>query len=311
MSDISQSDDETRRQARLGLAAAAVGYLTWGLSVIYYRQLANVSPFEILAHRALWSLLLVAACLAAFGRLGKLRAVLRDRRAVATLCVTATIIGSNWLVFIWAVNSGRILETSLGYFINPLVSVLAGVVLLGERLSRAQMVAMALAAAGVFYFTLALGFVPWISLFLAFSFAGYGYLKKIMRVEALEGLFVEVLVIAPFGIAYLIWQSGHGGSGFIHDGLYTDALLVLTGPMTTIPLLLFTFGAQRIRLTTLGLMQYLVPTTSFAIAVWLYGEPLEQGKIVTFAMIWTGLAIFTVDTWRKERELRRVLPSRA
>ncbi|MDR3499583.1 MAG: EamA family transporter RarD [Parvibaculum sp.] len=311
MLDPSSTESEIRRQAVLGAAAAAVGYLTWGLSVIYYRQLADVSPIEILAHRALWSLLLVSICILAFGRMPHLMTVLRDRRALALLTVTATIIGSNWLVFIWAVNSGRILETSLGYFINPLVSVLAGVVLLGERLSRAQIVAMALAAAGVFYFTLALGFVPWISLFLAFSFAGYGYLKKIMRVEALEGLFVEVLVIAPFGIAYLIWQSGHGGSGFIHDGLYTDALLVLTGPMTTIPLLLFTFGAQRIRLTTLGLMQYLVPTTSFAIAVWLYGEPLEQGKIVTFAMIWTGLAIFTVDTWRKERELRRVLPSRA
>ncbi|HEX7775375.1 MAG TPA: EamA family transporter RarD, partial [Parvibaculum sp.] len=154
--------------------------------------------------------------------------------------------------------------------------------------------------------TFALGFVPWISLFLAGSFAVYGYLKKIIRVEALEGLFVEVVIIAPFGIAYLVWASLHGGAGFVQDGLYTGALLVLTGPMTTVPLLLFTYGAQRIRLTTLGLMQYLVPTTSFSIAVWLYGEPLEQGKIITFAMIWMGLAIFTVDTWRKERALRRV-----
>lgn len=291
----------------LGGLAAGGGYVLWGLSVIYYRQLAHVSPFEILAHRALWSLLLVAVCVFIFGRSARLLAVLRDRRAMATLCITGAIIGSNWLIFIWAVNTGRILETSLGYFINPLVSVLAGVVLLDERLSRPQVVAMLLATAGVFYFTMALGFVPWISLFLAVSFAAYGYLKKTLRrVEALEGLFVEVLVIAPFGIAYLIWVSAHGGSALVNDGFYTDLLLVLTGPATTVPLLLFTYGAQRIRLTTLGLLQYLVPTTSFAIAVWVYGEPLGQGQLVTFGLIWMGLAIFTFDTWRRERGLRRV-----
>ncbi|HEX7777285.1 MAG TPA: EamA family transporter RarD, partial [Parvibaculum sp.] len=199
MSDITLTENELRRKATLGAAAAATGYLAWGFSVIYYRQLAQVSPFEILAHRALWSLLLVTVCVFAFGRTAQLMAVLRNRRALAMLAVTAIIIGSNWLVFIWAVNSGRILETSLGYFINPLVSVLAGVALLGERLSRPQLVAMTLATAGVVYFTFALGFVPWISLFLAGSFAVYGYLKKIIRVEALEGLFVEVVIIAPFG----------------------------------------------------------------------------------------------------------------
>ncbi|HEY4344942.1 MAG TPA: EamA family transporter RarD [Parvibaculum sp.] len=307
MSDVSHTETELRRQATLGGLAAGTGYVLWGLSVIYYRQLAHVSPFEILAHRALWSLLLVAVCVWIFGRKTQLLAVLRDRNALITLCITATIIGSNWLVFIWAVNTGRILETSLGYFINPLVSVLTGVVLLGERLSRPQMIAMILAAAGVFYFTMALGFVPWISLFLAVSFAAYGYLKKTLRrVEALEGLFVEVLVIAPFGIAYLVWISAHGGSAFVNDNILTDVLLVLTGPLTTVPLLLFTYGAQRIRLTTLGLLQYLVPTTSFAIAVWIYGEPLGHGQLVTFGLIWIGLAIFTFDTWRRERELRRM-----
>jgi chloramphenicol-sensitive protein RarD len=306
MSDISHTETELRRQATVGALAAGGGYVMWGLSVMYYRQLAHVPPFEILAHRALWSLLLVAGCVWFFGRKAQLLAVLKDRRALATLCVTATIIGSNWLVFIWAVNSGRILETSLGYFINPLVSVLTGVVLLGERLSRPQMAATALAVAGVAYFTMALGFVPWISLFLAVSFAGYGYLKKtLLRVEALEGLFVEVLVIAPFGMGYLVWIAGRGGSEFMRGDLLTDLLLVLTGPMTTVPLLLFTYGAQRIRLTTLGLLQYLVPTTSFTIAVWVYGEPLGHGQFVTFCLIWIGLAIFTFDSWRRERELRR------
>ncbi|MDO8423792.1 MAG: EamA family transporter RarD [Parvibaculum sp.] len=303
MSDVSSAELESRRQATLGSLAAGSGYLIWGLSVMYYRQLAAVPAFEILAHRAVWSLLLVTGCIFVFGRRAQLMAVFRDRRTLGVLCITATIIGSNWLVFIWAVNSGRILETSLGYFINPLMSVLTGVVLLGERLSRAQAAAIALAALGVLYFTIALGHVPWISLFLAASFAGYGYLKKITKADALEGLFVEVLFIAPFGIAYLVWVS-HAGQSLVHTDWTTDLLLVLTGPITTLPLLLFTFGAQRIRLTTLGLLQYLVPTTSFSIAVWVYGEPLGHGQMITFVFIWTGLAIFTFDTWWRDRKNR-------
>ena len=303
MSDVSSAELESRRQATLGSIAAGSGYFIWGLSVMYYRQLAAVPAFEILAHRAVWSLLLVTGCIFAFGRRAHLMAVLRNRRTFGVLCITATIIGSNWLVFIWAVNSGRILETSLGYFINPLMSVLTGVVLLGERLSRAQGAAIALAALGVLYFTLSLGHVPWISLFLAASFAGYGYLKKITKADALEGLFVEVLVIAPFGLAYLAWVV-QAGQSLVPSDRMTDLLLVLTGPMTTLPLLLFTYGAQRIRLTTLGLLQYLVPTTSFSIAVWVYGEPLGHGHMVTFGLIWTGLAIFTFDTWWRDRKNR-------
>ena len=293
-------------EAALGASAAAAGYLLWGLSVIYYRQLAHVVPMEILAHRALWSLLLVAVCVLVFGRRAQLMIVLRDRRAMGVLALTAAIIGSNWLVFIWAVNSDRILETSLGYFINPLMSVLAGVALLGERLSRAQKLAIALAAAAVLYFTLALGFVPWVSLFLAVSFAAYGYLKKTVRAGALEGLFVEVVILAPFGAAWLFWMSANGGSVFGNVDPYTDILLILTGPMTAVPLLLFTYGAQRIRLTTLGLMQYMVPTASFLIAVFLYGEPFGVGQLVTFGLIWVALALFSADTFVRERELRRV-----
>tara|TARA_R110000824_G_scaffold366730_2_gene555533 strand:- start:36940 stop:37875 length:936 start_codon:yes stop_codon:yes gene_type:complete len=306
MSDI-QSELEQKRQATLGALAAGAGYLLWGLSVMYWRQVEHVSPFEILAHRAMWSLLLTLAFIIALGRWQKLVAVFASRRAFGTLCLSGLMIGSNWAVFIWAVNSDRILETSLAYFINPLMSVLTGVALLGERISGPQKMAIALAIAGVSYFTYALGFVPWISLFLALSFAAYGYLKKTLRVDALEGLFVEVLILAPFGIAYLFWQSGHGGSAFVQGDPLTNFYLVASGVMTTIPLLLFTFGAQRIRLTTLGLLQYLVPTTSFSIAVWVYGEPLGHGQLVTFGLIWTGLAIFTFDTWRHERSLRRAI----
>jgi chloramphenicol-sensitive protein RarD len=309
MSDISQTEREFRRQTNLGTIAAGGGYLFWGLSVLYYRQIDYVSPLEILAHRALWSLLLTYGFIIGLGRWSKLVAVLRNRRAMGTLCLSGLIIGSNWAVFIWAVNSGRILETSLAYFINPLVSVLTGVVLLGERIWLAQKIAIALACVGVLYSTFALGFVPWISLFLAFSFAAYGYLKKTLRVDALEGLFVEVLVLTPLALIYLAWLSGHGGSSFMQGDWFTDLFLALAGPMTTVPLLLFTYGAQRIRLTTLGLLQYLVPTASFTIAVWVYGEPLGQAQLVTFAFIWTGLVIFTFDTWRRDRALKRGIPA--
>lgn len=298
------------REATLGGLAAGAGYMFWGLSVIFYRQLAHVVPFEILAHRTLWSILLIVALIFGLGRGVHLGALLRDRRKLATLAASAMVLATNWGIFIWAINSGRILETSLGYFINPLVSVLLGVALLGERLSRPQISAVVLATAAVAWFTFSLGFLPWIALVLAASFAAYGYLRKITRVDALAGLLIEVVVMSPFAIAYLAYASAHGGTGFAKDGWLTDALLVATGPMTTLPLVLFTYGAQRVRLTTLGLLQYLVPTMSFVIAIWVYGEPLGHGQMVTFGLIWIGLAIFTVDAWRKERELRRTVTAR-
>lgn len=309
MSDISPTELEFRRQGARGALAAGTGYLLWGLSVMFYKQIAQVSPFEILAHRALWSLLLTSAVILIIRHHTHFLGVLRNPRAMRTLCLSGLIIGSNWTVFIWAVNSGHILETSLAYFINPLMSVLVGVVFLKEHITNAQRAAIALAAAGVVYFTIALGVVPWISLYLAVSFAFYGYLKKTLRIDALEGLCVETMVIAPFGVGYLIWQSSHGGSAFVADGWYTDLFLVLSGVMTTVPLLLFTYGAQRIRMTTLGLLQYLVPTTSFSIAVWIYHEPLGMGQLVTFGLIWTGLAIFTFDSWYRERVRARLVAS--
>ena len=309
MSDVSQTEIEARRQGTLGAIAAGSCYLLWGLSVMFYKQIEQVSPFEILAHRALWSLLLTASVILAVRHHRYFLSVLRDPKSLKTLILSGLIIGSNWTVFIWAVNTSRILETSLAYFINPLMSVLVGVVFLKEHITNAQRAAIALAAAGVLYFTIVLGFVPWISLYLAVSFAFYGYLKKTLRVDALEGLCVETMVIAPFGIAFLVWQSSHGGSAFVSDGWYTDMFLVLSGVMTTVPLLLFTYGAQRIRLTTLGLLQYLVPTTSFSIAVWVYHEPLGMGQLITFGLIWTGLAIFTFDSWRRERIRARLVAS--
>ena len=293
-------------EAALGASAAAAGYLLWGVSVVFYKQLMDVPPFEVLAHRSIWSVVLVLFVILVMRRRAQLMALLRNRRAMLTLLGPSLLIGSNWFVFIYAINEARIVETSLGYYINPLVSVLIGVAVLGERLSRAQIFAVALAFIGVLNFTLVLGMLPWISLFLAASFAAYGYLRKITKADPLEGLLVEVALLMPLALLYLGWLSGHGGTSFGNDGWSTLIFLVLTGPMTAVPLLLFTFGAQRIRLATLGLMQYLAPTTQFLFAVLLYGEPLSLAQLLTFALIWVGLAIFSFDTWRRERELRRL-----
>lgn len=300
------SAEDQRRMAASGALAAAVGYLLWGFSVILYKQLTHVPPFEVLAHRSLWSVLLTMGIIFGLGRSATLLTLLRNPRAMATLAMTAALIGSNWFVFILSINESRVLETSLGYYINPLVSVLLGVMFLGERLSRAQMVAVVLALLGVINFAWVIGTLPWISLYLAFSFAAYGYLRKVSRIEPLEGLFVEVVMLLPLALIYLGWLAAHGGMYIEHAGWYETTFLVLTGPMTTLPLILFAYGAQRIRLATLGLMQYMAPTAQFLVAVMLYGEPILPAQLVTFALIWLALGIFSVDTYLKERELRRL-----
>lgn len=292
-------------EAALGAASAGLGYLLWGLSVIFYKQLMDVPPFEVLAHRSVWSVVLTLLMIFLLARHAELVAVLRDRRTMLTLLGTGLLIGSNWFVFIYSINEARIVETSLGYYINPLVSVLLGVAFLGERLSRPQIFAVILAVVGVAIFAFDLGQLPWISLYLAGSFAAYGYVRKVSRATPLEGLFVEVLVLLPFALACLWWLSGHGGTSFGNGSWFTWTFLVLTGPMTAVPLFLFAFGAQRIRLATLGLMQYLAPTTQFLVAVLLYGEPLGTVQLMTFGLIWVGLGIFSFDTWRRELELRR------
>lgn len=300
------SSGRLERDALIGVISAGSGYALWGLSVIFYKQLTTVPPFELLAHRTLWSLVLAGLVLVILRRGHFLVAVLKNGRHAAALVVTALIIASNWFVFIYSINESRVLETSLGYYINPLISVLIGVWALGERLTRPQMAAAFLAFLGVANMTWALGDLPWISLFLAASFALYGYLRKILPVGPLEGLLIEMAVLTPAALIYLDSQgAGLGLTAFESGGLWIEFLLVMTGPMTAVPLILFNYGAQRIRLATLGLMQYMAPTTQFALAVWLYGEVLTNAHIVTFALIWVGLGVFSFDSWRVERRLRR------
>lgn len=303
------SEQEARRQAMLGGIGAASGYAFWGLTVIFYKQLTHVPPYEVLAHRTLWSVLLTVALIFLFKRRAAFFAALTNKRLLLTLTATSLIIGTNWFVFIYSINEERVLETSLGYYINPLISVLIGVAFLSEKLTRPQITAVVLAAIGVIIMTIDFGEVPWISLFLAVTFAIYGYLRKITKVDPLEGLAIEVIILLPFAIAYLVFMESSEGTALMHEGSWTVFLLMLAGPMTVIPLFLFNYGAQRIRLATLGLMQYLAPTVQLVIAVWMYGEALTDTHLVTFGLIWAGLALFSWDTWRRERELRRVARS--
>tara|TARA_R110002096_G_scaffold44391_9_gene119347 strand:- start:1987 stop:2874 length:888 start_codon:yes stop_codon:yes gene_type:complete len=290
----------------LGGIGAASGYAFWGLTVIFYKQLTHVSPYEVLAHRTLWSVVLTVGLIFLFKRRTAFFAALTNKRLLLTLSATGLIIGTNWFVFIYSINEERVLETSLGYYINPLISVLIGVAFLSEKLTRPQIAAVVLAAIGVIIMTIDFGEVPWISLFLAVTFAIYGYLRKITNVDPLEGLSIEVIILLPFAIGYLAFMESGEGTTLMHEGSWTVFLLILAGPMTVIPLFLFNYGAQRIRLATLGLMQYLAPTVQLVIAVWMYGETLTDTHLVTFGLIWAGLALFSWDTWWRERELRRV-----
>ena len=278
-----------------GVTCALAAFAMWGLFPVYFKIVADVPAVEVLAHRIVWSALLAGVLVTVAGRWLIVQTVLADRRAVGMLALSAAVISVNWGVFIWAIANERVLESSLGYYINPLVSVALGVVFLGERLRGAQWTAVALAAAGVAWEVIALGDVPWVSLALAFSFGSYGLLRKVVRADSLTGLFVETALISPLALGYLILLGIEGAGAFRATGAAIDWILAASGIITAAPLLLFVEGARRIRLSTLGLLQYLVPTGHFLLAVFAFGEPFALGRLITFAFIWTALAIFTWD----------------
>jgi chloramphenicol-sensitive protein RarD len=286
-------------QAALGVGLGFAAYLTWGFLPLYMKAVGSVPALEILAHRVLWSLLLLAGLIVVARRLPALRALIAAPRTLALLGVTALLIGVNWLIYIWAVNAGRVLDTSLGYFINPLVNVALGVLVLRERLRRAQIGAVGLAAVGVAVLAIAGGGLPWISLALAFSFSAYGLIRKMAPVDPLTGLLAETALLAPLSAFYLLSL----GSGSFGADRGTDLLLVLSGVITAAPLLLFAAAGKRLRYATLGLLQYIAPTIQFLLAVLLYEEPLSQAHIVTFLCIWTGLVIYAADALAAGRKV--------
>lgn len=285
-----------------GLAATAFAFLIWGLMPLYLRLVQSVPVLQITAHRLVWGCCVGLLWLAARGELSHVKAALANPRTCVRLALSALLISINWIVYVWSVAHGRTIETSLGYFINPLVNVLLGVVVLSERLNRAQWTAVAIAAAGVSYLSWSAGHPPWIALTLAFSFGLYGLVRKVVQVDALAGFASETLVLLPVGIGYLVWCEIAATAAFPGAGIGTDLMLILGGPLTAVPLVLFAFGARRIPYSTVGLLQYIGPSMQLLIAVFVFHEPFTRERAIGFAFIWSALAIYAIDgVWRSRK----------
>jgi chloramphenicol-sensitive protein RarD len=287
---------------RKGIFSAASAFLCWGLFPLYFHAIGEVPSLQILAHRMLWSLLFLMIVLTVRRQWAWL-ALLRQPRIVASFVASALLLSINWLIYIWAVNNGHVIESSLGYFITPLVNITIGYLLLNERLRRAQWMAVAVAALGVAWLSWQAGTVPWIALALALSFGGYGLLRKTAALGALEGLSFETMVLFPVAAAYVAWLTVHGQNAFINTGSDTTRLLLMAaGPITAVPLLLFAAGARQIPLSVLGLLQYLSPTLQFLLGVWIFHEAFTAERLVGFALIWLALALFAAEGfWRTRR----------
>jgi len=283
------------RETRLGLLYGTLAFVIWGLTPIYWRLLLHVPAAEILAHRIVWGLFVIAGWMSIRGRWAELGSAVKRPRTVAALSLSTIFIAVNWGLFVWAVNAGRVLSTSLGYFINPLVSVVLGLAVLGERLNRRLWISVSLAAAAVAILTVRQGRVPWISLVLAFSFAFYGLLRKTVNADAVVGLTFETAALAPLAAGFLMYQKQRGVGAFGHQSVEVNVLLVAAGAITVIPLILFTLGVRRLPLSTAGLLQYIAPTCTFVLAVFLYDEPFTPAHALSFGLIWTALGIYTYD----------------
>jgi chloramphenicol-sensitive protein RarD len=281
-----------------GLAATLAAYLIWGIAPLYFRALAGVPPLQILAHRVVWSVLVLALALSLVRRWAAVREAIATRRRLGALVASTALISFNWGLFIWAIDAGRLLEASLGYFVNPLVNVALGAIFLGERLTRRQLAAVGIAAAGVALLVVRLGALPWISLALALSFGFYALVRKRARIDALGGLLVETALLAPLALAFLV-AEGAAGRGAFGGRPAVTLLLSAAGVVTATPLVLFAIGVGRLKLSTMGLVQYVAPTCQFLIAVAVFREPFGAAQAGAFALIWASLALYTADALRR------------
>lgn len=298
---MGQTETSSSSEATRGALAAALCYLIWGLVPLYWRLLAGVSALELIAHRLVWSLVFVAGLLLWRGALAEFRAALGTGRGFALNLLSSALLTGNWLVYVWGVNHGHVIECSLGYFLVPLLNVALGRWVLHEHLRPAQILAIGCAALGVAIQVFQLGRPPWIALALALTFGFYGLLRKRSALGPLTGLAVETTVLAPFAIALLVWRHHTGEGALGHASAGTQALVLSTGVVTAIPLLLFAYGARRIRLTTLGLLQYIAPTVQFSLGVAVFHEPFARDRALAFGFIWSGLALYTFDNLRAAR----------
>ena len=290
------------QQSAAGALFAFLAFLIWGLSPIYWKALDEVGAFEIILHRILWSFAFLMPLVLAGRQWTDFISAIKNPRMLSILLITSLLVAANWLIYIWAVNNGRVLQASLGYYINPLVNIVLGMVFLRERLRGAQAVAVVLATLGVLNLTFRYGVFPWVSLALAFSFGIYGLIRKVAAVGALVGLTVETLLLTvPAGIWVFHLHQTQSGV-FLHTGTKTDLLLFGTGILTATLLLFFNLGARRITLATLGFIQYTAPTGMLLLGITMFGEPFTDSQALTFGLIWTALAIYSWDTVRLHRK---------
>ncbi|AAV96622.1 EamA family transporter RarD [Ruegeria pomeroyi] len=283
-----------------GLALAITAYLLWGFLPLYMKLLAHVPSIEVVAHRVIWSVPVAGALLVALGRTRDLRAALRNPRMLGMACLTAALISVNWAIYVWSINNGRALDAALGYYINPLFSIALAGLFLGERLSRAQIGAILLAAAGVAVLIVQAGELPWAALGLTFSWGFYALFKRSLPIGPNQGFLLEVLILTPFALAYVLWLMAQGQGHF--GGFGADSLLLAgAGVVTAVPLLFYANGAKLVRLSTMGILQYIAPTMIFISAVALFGEEIDRGRMIAFPMIWAALVIYSVPMLRQMR----------
>jgi chloramphenicol-sensitive protein RarD len=284
-----------------GIGYGLLAYLLWGFFPLYFGQLTHVAPMDVVSNRAVWACAFVGLLLSLRRQWGKVGAVFRTPRHLAMLTLAALLVGSNWLIFLYAVVEGQVVASSLGYFLTPLVNVLLGLLVLKERLDRPEWVSVLLALAAIGNEIVALGALPWISLLLAGTFGCYGLVRKQVPVGAIPGLWLETLAMLPVCLLYALWQARAGHAVFGGHAAATSALLVGAGILTALPLMAFAAATQRLDLATVGMLMYVNPTLQFVTAVWLFDEPLEPARLVTFALIWAGLCVFSWSAWRKAR----------
>ena len=287
---------------RNGVLAALTAYTLWGFLPLLFRQVEAAGSVLIVAERTVWSLVLLAVILTFSGGFGDVRALFADRKRAFGTLLSAVLLAGNWLLYVWAVETGQVLEASFGYFINPLVNVLMGMILLGERQNRLQTISILIAAVAIGIQAVALGNIPFIALGLALSFGFYGYFRKTAQLGPASGLFAETAMLTPVALGFVIYTVISSGPG-VHADPYLMTLLVLTGPATAIPLLLFAFAVRRLRLTTIGMFQYIAPSIQFLVAIFLFGEHLNELRLLSFALIWISLMVFSYDSFRRRGRL--------
>lgn len=295
---------------RRGLLAATIAFGIWGLFPLYLKPLGGLPALEVMAHRVVWCSVFVLAWLAIRGELGAVRDALADAETRRRLLLSSALINVNWLTYVWAVANGYVIESSLGYFINPLLNVVLGVLVLKEHLNRAQWLAVGLAVVGVGYLTLQAGRLPWIALVLAGAFGFYGFTRKLARIEAVPGLAAETLLVAPLAAGWLLWRETHGMGALERSAWPVDLMLIGSGLATAVPLALFAYGARRIPYSTVGIIQYLGPTLQLLTGIFVFGEPFPVQRAVGFILIWCGLVIYLLDSLWRARSMRPLVVER-